>query len=322
MATEIMDALSGVLHPVRTDASLTEALQDGGIDFDVAEYPVEAVGVSISITPEGVTRSNMPMPENKAIVKVEHGVVTKPFRTVGKSYGLLNNEQSFAPLEYLREEGLIKGFTMAGGINDGMKSWVLAELAAESTIQGDPHMRYILAGTTHDGSGSVFIRAVQERLSCRNQVPTLLRGWGSAFSLRHTSTVSQRVEATKSGLVEIIRYMDKWDEAYERLMNESVTTLQAEHFFSDLVPDVGANASVRQREASEQAIAAMRNIYYHSSTQSDLLGTKAGLLHSAIEYSDWWSPTRGNNVAASRAKRILAGRDQAFKQSAYDLVAA
>ncbi len=67
----------------------------------------------------------------------------------------------------------IARYAAAGEYDDGAKVWMLMSLPKEMEIQGDPHAAFLLAKTSHDGSSSVVVRPIIERLFCA-RVPTLV----------------------------------------------------------------------------------------------------------------------------------------------------
>ena len=59
-------------------------------------------------------------------------------------------------------------------MNGGSNIWMVLELPQGINIANDPHAAFLLVKSSHDGSSSVVIKPVIERLFCANQVNGLI----------------------------------------------------------------------------------------------------------------------------------------------------
>lgn len=316
-------------HMVDTSdcTSIDGVLTKAGLDFRVEKVPVYTEPL---ITDDGVT--TLRMPNDAAIVAWRDGVPT-PFRTVTSGYGVVQNSEIAEPLSYLWDEGFIERIEQAGHLDGGQRVFLLAKLASECSLS-DPHHRYIMLTTTHDGSGAIKAQGWMRRLHCANQVPgAIARGHKRAiFSIRHTRNAAQNVTAMRTAILSSIKVMDEYDDTMRQLMDTPVTSEQHRFFTEMLLPykapvqiklghnniytAPGASLSLLPRgerihvervERARRTFSALT----HSTTVENVAGTLAAYFHAAVEYSDYHVKNAG--------ERILKGSDIAFKQRALEL---
>jgi hypothetical protein len=175
---------------------------------------------------------------------------------------------------------------------------------------GDPHRARLLFSTSHDGSGSYSVRAIAERLHCKNQIPRLSKMGRRIAAIKHTQSATYRVQQVRARVMDEIRWFDEYSLNYELMMQSPVGPHRISEFVKVLAPDLPKDATPRQVNAQEtkrMQIAGRIN----GPTNDNIRGTVAALFQGAVEYSDYDS--RGNN-----AERILLGRDVEFKARAWD----
>jgi phage/plasmid-like protein (TIGR03299 family) len=108
------------------------------------------------------------------------------------------NAEGFALLDALVQDGVML-YETALSIRHGRMVCLLARLADDMRIAGEPWRRYILAALGHDGSSAVRIKTTSVRVVCANTLDAAIaeRG-GTTFTIRHTRSLQERVaEARK-----------------------------------------------------------------------------------------------------------------------------
>ena len=292
-------------HKMLKDTSRFESI--GGVMAEAGlDYTVEKVGLQTEpiITPDGVT--TVEMPDHQAIVRW-HNNRPIPFTPVGNGYTVIQNADAFAPLEYLWDEGFIKHIQSAGTLNEGRRAFMLAELSSTSML-ADPHERYILVTTTHDGTGALIVRGWSKRLACSNQIPAILRKGSRIASIRHTANAALNVGNIRSAMLSAIRDMDDYDRDYQRLLDTPMHYGDRRHFVNTMfsMPE-NATPRIEDRVNSDRA---MLDRLIAGKANENILGTGAALFQAAVEWHDYHS--RGN-----RGERIIKGADIAFKTRAF-----
>lgn len=313
-----------VLIDVSTATSLDEVLTTAGLDFTVEKHSIQTSPI---ITDDGVT--TLDFTSDKGIVFNRDGALTAG-RTVGAKYQIVQNHEAFGPLQYLKDEGFITSFEQAGHLDGGGKCFVIARLASESQL-ADPHHRMLLLTTSHDGTIAVTARGWQQRLFCANQIPSITKNGKSAIvRISHSRNAMAAVAAMRGALLDALRVMDEYDEAYERLTQHTVYESHRHAFVKQLFPlrpdvtDFDVRGVHLTRFDRGQRIAIKRTLDKRSSvltlmgspTVENISGTAAAMYQAAVEWSDYG--TGSKNAAA----RILKGTDVKFKARAFELASA
>lgn len=293
------NALSQRLIDVTSQTSLDGVLEAARLDYEVALHDLQ----SQVVTPDGVTRVDY---TQSGVVRMDNFA---PLGVVGERYTPIQNRDAFEPLRYLHDEGFIERFEQAGVLGAGQRAFIVARLNREISLT-DEHHAHVLFTTSHDGSGSYAVRAIAERLFCKNQIPRLTRLGKGVMSIRHTQSARQRVQQVRSAVMAEITWFDQYSEQYERMLNTPVQSSRVGAFINQVAPMPPQEATDRQRRAAEKRqedlVARIYGVH-----NENIEGTVAALFQGAVEYSDY--DARGNN-----AERILLGRDLKFKQRAWE----
>lgn len=300
LASRERNALAGQLVDVTEADTLEQVLVKAGLNYTVGLQELH----SQVVTPDGVTRVDFPQ---LGVVRMD---TLAPLGVVGKRYTPIQNADAFAPLQYLKDEGFIEEFEQAGCIEGGQRAFVVARLSRQISLTDEHHAR-LLFSTSHDGSGSYSVRALAERLHCRNQIPRLRKLGRSIMAIKHTQSAAIRVMQVRAQVLDEVQWFDEYTEKYEWLLNEP-NHGNEEREFLDMVAPLPSKSSVTARQmtaAVKRRDDISRRI--HSPANENIKGTLAALFQGAVEYSDY--DARGNN-----SERILLGRDIEFKQRAWD----
>ena len=125
---------------------------------------------------------------------------------VGKNYHILQPSEMFSIADSLVGAGEAE-WSRVGQIGHGEKMYALLDLPEHITIgDNDQHDAKIYLSNTFDGSGSVRVYPVLERLFCRNQTQTFnnnLRKMGfnsRDLTIRHSSKMHEKISDLKTAL--------------------------------------------------------------------------------------------------------------------------
>jgi hypothetical protein len=312
--TQRRSPFNGYMKDVSEATSVASALTTAGLDFQVHKAPLYAM----TPTANGVDQVEI---EGKAGILRD---TPEGFRSLGVAswgYGVIQNDEAFAPIDYLMREGFISGIAQAGAIGNGQRVFMLAELTSECRLS-DPHQRMIMFATTHDGTGSFTVRGWMHRLFCSNQIPGIFSQRKSDWisKVAHTRNAQSYLAGVTGAVMTAIETLDMYDTLMADLQKVNVNTVQREMFLESLFPmrpelggvlarsDAGARRArgviEEKRNVTRRLIAGPNNEGLH--------GTAAALFQGAVEYSDHYA--RGNN-----AQRILKGTDVPFKLRALSL---
>jgi phage/plasmid-like protein (TIGR03299 family) len=300
--------------------SASDVARQAGLDWTVSLHDLSA---NYTI-PGNETPNMLPVKDKQAVVKTTAMGIATPIGVVGSRYQVFQNGEVFSALDSIIDSGQAR-YSAAGEYDDGAKVWMLLQLPDTMEIKGDPHAAFILAKTSHDGSSSVVIRPVIERLWCANQINKIYRGKNKlTYTLRHTSN-AQLIPKEIANIMQLTHTnMEMYSELSITLMEREVSRGFAVDYFKKVFPLPTAiefapiellskgEKSLRTRALAARSIAF--NIYNESPTQENIRGNQFGLWQSVIEYAD--HHRQGNSL--KRAISSIEGRSDGLKTKALD----
>jgi len=301
-----------------TATSAQDAAQQAGLDWHVSLAELEAVSVS----DDGVSR--LPVPDRFATVRTNKDGTESALGVIGTRYKVFQNGEMFSALDSLVDSGEAR-YANAGELRGGAQVWMLLELPREVKIKGDPHAAYLLARTSHDGSCSLGVTPVVNRLFCSNQISGIFRK-DCKYSLHHTTNSRLNVEQMRNMLNVIYTGIETYETIADKLLNESVNDWQVEGFFrrmwtlpSTIEQTPYNKLTTGERRTYNRVMDSRQtafNIYKHGSTQENIRGTKFGAFQAIVEYLDWNS----HKSEVTRAERVISGKYDKLKSKALDVV--
>jgi len=301
-----------VLDNVTPGADLFQALDEGNLLWHIDKLPIRG------IRQDGGDPFDIPGKRVTARMSL-FGESPIPLGIVSDGYQVIQNLDCFSPLEELRLDGLLS-YSQSGFTRQGARVYVVCELAEQSSLMDiDPHARFIIATSAHDGTGGLRLIPMQRRLHCTNQIPALSRFGAGIISIAHDRNAEGKVAGMAENPRTSIGSMHDWEHEYRRLVETTVTETQVDEFLAKLFPHRRGEATDRMVNNVNRNRAYVRNIYMGSTgTQTDLYGTAAGLFAAATEARQWFMSSSG----VRRGTRLLEGRDQNYNDRPWELVSA
>lgn len=301
--------------------SASDAARQAGLDWTVsmhdihADYPI--------MTEAGLATKILPVDIRKAVVKTTPLGVSSVVGIVGNKYKIFQNNEIFSSLDVIVDSGEVR-YAAAGEYDGGAKVWMLLSLPKEVNVANDPHAAFLLAQTSHDGSSSITIRPVIERLFCMNQINGLLRR-SNKFQYRLPHTLNSQLSA--GDIRDILQISYDSIEQYETIANylrgKVVSKEAAMEYFKKVwaLPTKTEFAPIEllskgEKAARTRALKARQtafNIYEQSETQANIHGTAFGLWQAVIEYTD-------HNSSKTAAIATLAQRNDHIKYRGLELL--
>lgn len=301
-----------------TATSAVDAAKQAGLDWHVSLADLEA----LSVSDNGVTR--LSVPDRFATIRTNNDGNQSVLGTVGGRYKVFQNGEMFSALDALVDSGEAR-YANAGELRGGAQVWMLLELPREVKIANDPHAAYLLARTSHDGSCSLGVTPMVNRLFCSNQISGIFRK-NTKYSLHHTTNARLKVEDMRRMLDVIYTGIEDYELIANQLLNVEVNEDEVGTIFKKMwslpskIENVPyGNLSTGERRTFNKAIDARSttmNIYRTSSSQSNIKGTAFGAFQAIVEYYDWYS----HKSEATRAERVVAGKYDRIKSKALALV--
>lgn len=296
--------------------SAVEAARQAGLDW------------TVSLTDLWAHKDGMiQVPKKQAVLKHEDTGLSA-IGVVGSKYKIVQNIEVFSALDTLIESGEAR-YSAAGEYNGGANVWMLMELPNEVTVAGDPHAAFLLAKTSHDGSCSVLIRPIIERLFCANQIGKLIISKGAKplqYKMKHTTNAELSVSDIRNITTITYKAIEDYELTAKQLLARSVDKQQAMAIFKKVwaLPSEVEGAPVhllsqgqqRQQTIATTARAKAWDIYSQSPTQENIKGTAFGVWQAVIEYADYYA-------SGGEDKRVLStisGNNDRIKNKALSIL--
>lgn len=218
-----------------------EAIKLAGLDWKAEKLPV-------------FLGNGQLVPDTFAVVRDSDSRV---LGTVGNRYEILQNSEAFRFFDPLIDSGAAT-YESAGSLFDGSKVWVLAKLGNPITIGNDDTIeKYVLLSSSHDGTGSVTAMVTPIRVVCNNTLSSALRGRknakaeGNCVSIRHTSSVADRLEQAQSLLATVNETYSNLASTWSAMASVTASDFDVKDFIKRVIPDTKATKSRAEKIRDE-----------------------------------------------------------------------
>ena len=288
--------------------SYSEALVEAGLDYEVYDCPVDlkiAVGVDDSVTRRL---------DNKRLTY--RSDTFDPLGIVGNRYQITQMRELESVMNTLLGDGWEP--ISAGSLLHGRQAFMVGRIPFKS-ISGefDANLGVV---NSFDGSTGVRFVTTPLRPRCCNAIGLMLKNAKSSFTLRHTSSITDRIGEARQALGLADAYYKAFDQEIEKLLEFEVSpgTPEIEAVMDNLVPPALfmknmnegrgewfdkesmnpiTERSARLRENKRDGI--MRN-WLTSDTIEDNRHTGWGLLNAVNEWEQWVRNAKSVNARAER----------------------
>ena len=300
--------------------SASEVASQAGLDWSVSLHDIEA---NYQI-PGNESVNRIPIDNKKAVIKTMPTGETSAIGVVGNRYKVFQNAEIFGALDNLIDSSGMR-YAAAGEYDGGGKVWMLMETPMEMTIANDPHAAFLLAKTSHDGSSSVIIRPIIERLFCMNQINKIYRGKNKyTYQLSHTTNAQLSISEI-SNIIQLSYDMaNDYTALADMLLAKEASHEHAKNYFKRVfalppkvegVPyDMLSLGEKKQQSRATQARNIAFDIYANSPTQENIRDTEFGMWHAVVEWADY--NAKGKNLAL----RAISGTSDNIKTKALELL--
>jgi phage/plasmid-like protein (TIGR03299 family) len=324
-------------------ASIGEALEKAGLDWEVAKVPVYYTPAQAGEAPnpeafsrdigEGETlrpvadsgkteaeneRDEIVVDPNPGLRDVRLTIRTdtgEPLGVVSKWYEEVQNREAFSFLADLIGSEL--HFETAGSILGGRRVWVLVKVPEWVTIGGDTVETYLLVETRHDGKGAVRVVATVVRVVCQNTLRAALSGAKQTYTVHHLGDPTKRLAEARAALDVTIDYAKQFKEFGDRLASEKVTDQKVRAVLGKMYPTTDEMTD-RQKKARVKTRDEIVDLFRNGETVGNSPGTKWALANAICEYVDFYG---GRSLEGEALFRRTQEANDGIKRQAFDLVA-
>lgn len=284
--------------------SYGEALIEAGLDYEVHSCPVE---VKIPVGIDDVVTRRL---DNKKLTY--RSDTLDPLGIVGNRYKVTQMRELESVMNTLLGDGWQP--ISAGSLLHGRQAFMVGRIPFES-ISGefDANLGVV---NSFDGSTGVRFVTTPLRPRCCNAIGLMLRNAKSTFTLRHTSSILDRITEARQALGLADAYYKAFDEEIEKLLEFEMSpgTPEVEAVMDKLVPPAFysktqqswfdeqsmnpiSERSARMRENKRDGI--VRN-WLSSDTIQDNRHTGWGFLNAVNEWEQWVRNAKSVNARAER----------------------
>lgn len=232
----------------------------------------------------------------KAIVRVDkNDDIVTDFGYVGQRFVPIQNTEIFDWCDKLVDDSganYESAFSMYGGQQVGLT------MRFPDTVQvggEDPHVKYLLVSTRHDGTGSMTAAVTMVRMYCTNMLNVALRKADDRIRIPHLANASKKIAAARDSLQLTFKYVDEFEKEMESLIQRTIDEDTADAIIKEVL---GKN----RYGGLEAKSSAIRTLARESTTiQDEFRGTRYGLLQAATEWMDWGRVAKTPHGAAVSA---------------------
>ena len=315
-----------------TATSASDAATQAGLNWTVRTGKLTAEATPFMIDEDGVTPPTyIDVPKKQAIIREDNSTV---IGVVGTKYKTVQNMEVFNALDTLVDSGDAR-YTAAGEMNGGSNIWMVLELPQGINIANDPHAAFLLVKSSHDGSSSVVIKPIIERLWCANQINALIsnnnrRGARkyNEYTYRMSHTTNQELSISDIRNITNLTYtaIQDYELTADVLLNRQMKRDEVLEFFKRVWPlpttvedkpyDLLTRGEKKQQTIAKDARASAWAIYTESETQENIRGNAFGAWQAVVEHADHYAT--GGPLRLAEA--TLSGRNDGVKTRALSLL--
>lgn len=262
MTNERINTWNKIGTDISEAANINEALQISGLNYQVE-------------------KSNIYLPNGYEIpgkYATKISGTDKVFGIVGDDYEIVQNSEAFSFVDGIIPEGL--KFVKAGETK--AMNYIIAEMP-ERYILDDKFTPYIIFQNSHQGYCTVKAAICALRIVCQNQFTTAFKNAENAVSLRHSSSVHDKLVEAQQVLSFQSTYMDTFTKQAEEMALKKFSNYQVENILNQLFK-VPEDATMRKLNKIEEN----RDLFltaYNADDNFNFRGTAWGLVNAFADYN-------------------------------------
>lgn len=286
------------------EVTSAEAIKHAGLDWSVHKVPM------VVADDTGVT----PVPDFYAAKRESDNRI---LGVVGERYRHIQNVDAFNFFDAVVGQGKAMYHT-AGSLQGGKRVWILAKLPGDIIVgNGDVTEKYLLLSNSHDGSSPLFAFFTPIRVVCQNTLNAALKDKnGRGISIRHTSSVNERMKEAENVLCAAHEHYDVFAKLAEHLVSKQFNSKQLRLLVEELFP---ANDDGKSTKGVLDKRSEIISLYDNGRGHDVIKGTAWAALNAVAEYADHHMNLR-NDDADRRTFNAWFGGAAVLKQRAQDMI--
>lgn len=248
-------------YDIRKATTVEEALKLSHLDYTVEKVPC-------------FLADGTPIP-GAFCTKKENSLET--FGVVGKEFSIIQNIEGFDFINALVGEGLT--FLKAG--ENRKMVWIIGQLPTIEVL-GDEVTPHVIFQNSHGGNTTLKATIAPLRIICQNQFNLTFRKADNKISLRHTSSIKERLHTAETVLAQNSIYLDEFKKKAEEMASAKVSKDKVDSFL-DTIFEVKADFNPTQTKNMEEKRTRFLAAYQAEDNQN-FIGTQWGLVNAYTDY--------------------------------------
>lgn len=248
-------------YDIRKANTIEEALKLSHLDYTVEKVPC-------------FLQDGTPIP-GAFCTKKENSLET--FGVVGKEFSIIQNIEGFDFINALIGEGLT--FLKAG--ENRKMVWIIGQLPSID-ILGDEVTPHVIFQNSHGGNITLKATIAPLRIICQNQFNLTFRKVDNKISLRHTSSIKDRLHTAETVLAQNSIYLDSFKKKAEEMATAKISKARVDSFLDtifEVKPEFNPTQTRKMEEKRDRFLAA-----YQSNDNQNFIGTQWGLVNAYTDY--------------------------------------
>ena len=248
-------------YDIQKATTVEEALKLSHLDYTVEKVPC-------------FLADGTPIP-GAFCTKKENSLET--FGVVGKEFSIIQNIEGFDFINALVGEGLT--FLKAG--ENRKMVWIIGQLPTIEVL-GDKVTPHVIFQNSHGGNTTLKATIAPLRIICQNQFNLTFRKADNKISLRHTSSIKERLHTAETVLAQNSIYLDEFKKKAEEMASAKVSKAKVDSFL-DTIFEVKADFNPTQIKNMEEKRTRFLAAYQAEDNQN-FIGTQWGLVNAYTDY--------------------------------------
>ena len=248
-------------YDIQKATTVEEALKLSHLDYTVEKVPC-------------FLADGTPIP-GAFCTKKENSLET--FGVVGKEFSIIQNIEGFDFINALVGEGLT--FLKAG--ENRKMVWIIGQLPTID-ILGDKVTPHVIFQNSHGGNTTLKATIAPLRIICQNQFNLTFRKADNKISLRHTSSIKDRLHTAETVLAQNSIYLDEFKKKAGEMASVKVSKAKVDSFL-DTIFEVKADFNPTQTKNMEEKRTRFLAAYQAEDNQN-FIGTQWGLVNAYTDY--------------------------------------
>lgn len=282
-------------------ATAQEAIMVSGLNYVVEKEKV-------------LLESGIVVPDTYATVRKDNNNI---LGVVGNVYKVMQNADAFNFFDTVVGDGKAI-YHSAGALGKGERIWMLAKLPGDVIVKDVENTeKYLLLTNSFDGTSPVKMFFTPVRVVCQNTLNMAIKGAKDGISIRHTQSMSGKVDEARRILGLSINYYSEFEKLANQLSDVSLTMKKAEEYFDTVLGPVKEDESTRRQNTKAELL----NLFEHGKGNQHpaVRGSLWCAYNAVTEYSDYHKTIKNiDKDATNRLNSLWFGSGANMKMNAWE----